>query len=166
MTSISTAAFRAPLRLGSIPRRLAAGTAATAFALSRSNRWLVLANLTALAAVLYACAFINFPWVIATYNVAHSREVSGKGALVDFNYLVSLGPQALPAMDRYLRHPMRIHETVLGPDGSLISPQDQQRDRLAQRHAGELDSWRAWNFRGWRLQRYLDQNPAAPAAAR
>ena len=71
-------------------------------ALDRSNRWLVLANLTTLALVLYGCAFINFPWAISTYNVAHSREISGTGAAVDFPYLVSLGPQALPAIDRYL----------------------------------------------------------------
>jgi hypothetical protein len=122
-------------------------------ALDRSNQWLVVANLTTLALVLYACAFINFPWAIATYNVAHSREISGQGAFIDFHYLVSLGPQALPAIDRYLHHPMRFQ----GPAGSLLSAADQQRDRLVQQHTSELDSWRAWNFRDWRLQRYLDR---------
>ena len=129
-------------------------------ALDRSNQWLVAANLTTLALVLYACAFINFPWAIATYNVAHSREISGKGVFIDFHYLVSLGPQALPAIDRYLHHPMRFQ----GPAGSLLSAADQQRDWLVQRHVAQLDSWRAWSFRGWRLQRYLDQIAANSAA--
>ena len=133
-------------------------------ALKRSNRWLVLANLTALALALYACCFINFPWAISTYNVAHSREISGKGASVDFQYLASLGPQALPAIDRYLSDPMRIVE-VHGAIGTEIPCMRHQRDRLVQQHSSELDSWRAWNFRGWRLQRYLDRattNSAAP----
>jgi hypothetical protein len=115
-------------------------------ALDRSNQWLVLANLTTLTLVLYACTFINFPWVIATYNVAHSREISGKGASVDFPYLVSLGPQALPAIDRYLDQ-----------DGHPCCVWKQQRDGLVQRHAAQLDSWRAWGFRDWRLTRYLDR---------
>jgi hypothetical protein len=126
-------------------------------ALNRPNHWLVVANLATLAFVLYACAFINFPWAISTYNVAHSREVSGKGTLLDFHYLVSLGPQALPAIDRYLHHPMRTTSTIQDTNGSQVSTMDRERDCLVQRHHSELDSWRAWNFRGWRLQRYLDQ---------
>jgi hypothetical protein len=129
-------------------------------ALNRPNRWLVRANLAILVLVLYACTFVNFPWVISTYNVAHSREISGKGASVDFQYLVSLGPQALPAIDLYLHYlhqPIRIpgYGVVL-PSGAQIPCVSEQRDRLVQRHTSELDSWRAWNFRDWRLQRYLD----------
>jgi hypothetical protein len=124
-------------------------------ALNRPNRWLVLANLSTLALALYACAFINFPWAISTYNVAHSREVSGMGASVDFRYLVSLGPQALPAIDRFLR--LRTRNYVQDSSGPEISCMSKQRDGLVQRQASELDSWRAWNFRGWRLQRYLDR---------
>jgi MFS family permease len=126
-------------------------------ALNRPNHWLVVANLATLAAVLYICAFINFPGAIATYNVAHSREVSGKGSLVDFQYLVTLGPQALPAIDRYLQHPMRTYNYLGDTNGSQVSTMDRQRDWLVQRHHRELDSWRAWSFRGWRLDRYLDR---------
>ena len=38
--------------------------------------------------------------MIADYNVSHSREASGKGSQIDMNYLIRLGPQALPAIDR------------------------------------------------------------------
>jgi Domain of unknown function (DUF4173) len=128
-------------------------------ALNHPNHWLILANLTALALVLYACAFINFPWAISTYNIAHSREMSGKGASIDFQYLVSLGPQALPALDRY-RH-FRMRSDVLDSSDPLISFMDQQRVCLVQRQYSELDSWRAWSLRGWRLQRYLDRDRSA-----
>jgi len=133
-------------------------------ALDRSNQWLIMANLITLAAFLYICVFINFPWVISTYNVSHSREVSGKGALVDFDYLVGLGPQALPAIDRYLQHPMRTRSYVQDTNGSQVSTMDRQRDWLVQRHHRELESWRAWNFRGWRLSRYLDRVAQASTA--
>jgi hypothetical protein len=123
-------------------------------ALDRSNHWLVLANLATLALVLYGCAFVNFPWAISTYNVAHSREISGAGAAVDFPYLVSLGPQALPAIDRYLNREAR-----------PCCIWKEERDGLVKRHTAQLDSWRAWSFRGWRLQRYLDQTAENSAAA-
>jgi uncharacterized protein DUF4153 len=125
-------------------------------ALNRPNRWLVLANLTTLALVLYACAFINFPWAISTYNVAHGPEISGNGASVDFLYLLSLGPQALPAIDRYLDLQRRSPD-VWKPSTDWT----RQVDCLVNRHHTELASWRTWNFRGWRLQRYLDRDRIA-----
>jgi hypothetical protein len=102
-----------------------------------------MANLATLAIVLYACTLTDFPWMIATYNVTHSQEMPGQGTVVDFDYLVSLGPQALPAIDRC--------------DLANCYSCRLQRDGLVQRYRSELDSWRAWSFRGWRLQRYLDQ---------
>jgi hypothetical protein len=126
-------------------------------ALNRPNLWLVAANLGTMAGVLYICAFVNFAALIASYNVAHSREVSGKGVLLDFPYLATLGPQALPAIDRYLRHPMRTYSYVGNTNGVQVSTMDRQRDWLVESHRRELDSWRAWSFRGWRLDRYLDR---------
>ena len=71
-------------------------------AFDRSNTWLVQMNLATLALLACICAFINFPYIIASYNVDHSKEVSGNGLALDFGYLVGLGPQAVPAIDRYL----------------------------------------------------------------
>ncbi|WFU73590.1 DUF4173 domain-containing protein [Bradyrhizobium sp. CB2312] len=110
-------------------------------ALKRSNRWLVGANLIALTIVLYSCSLVNFDAFIADYNVAHSRQVIGFGEPVDIAYLMQLGPQALPAIEKVM--PSR-------PEYDLVG-----RDRLLE--AQRLDmTWRAWGFRSWRLQRKLD----------
>ncbi|MHB0771693.1 DUF4153 domain-containing protein [Bradyrhizobium sp. 5.13L] len=113
--------------------------------LGRSNQWLIGANLIALTIVLYGCSLVNFDAFIADYNVAHSREASGKGVQIDINYLLTLGPQALPAIDKAI---------ALRPgsgEGCLVS----RRDRLVEQQRREL-AWRSWGFRGWRLQRRLD----------
>ena len=114
-------------------------------ALNRSNRWLVGVNLVALAAVLYGCSLMNFDAFIAAYNVAHSREASGNGLQIDINYLLTLGPQALPAIDRAI---------ALRPgagESCLVS----RRDRLVEQQRQDL-AWRSWGFRSWRLQQRLD----------
>ena len=100
---------------------------------------------------LYVCAFINFPHVIASYNVAHSREVSGQGQRLDLDYLLSLGPDALAAIDQY---------------GAQQPPYPYQarRDRLAAAHLDAMQDWRAWNFRGWRLKQYLEEKTRGAAS--
>ena len=113
--------------------------------LDRSNEWLVGVNLIALAIVLYGCSLVNFDAFIANYNVAHSREASGKGLLVDINYLLTLGPQALPAIDK------AILLRAGNPESCLVS----RRDRLVEQQRQDL-AWRSWGFRNWRLQHKLD----------
>jgi hypothetical protein len=112
--------------------------------LRRSNDWLVHANLIALTAALYICSLINFAAIIADYNVSHSREASGKGVSIDTNYLVQLGPQALPAIDKAIQ--------IRGADPNLVS----RRDSLVEVQRKDMASWRSWSFRNWRLQRSLD----------
>lgn len=113
-------------------------------ALNRSNDWLIRANLTALTATLYVCSLVNFAAVIADYNVNHSREAAGKGGWIDMNYLFSLGPPALPAIDRAI--------ALRGFDPALVS----RRGSLVEQQRREVVSWRSWGFRSWRLQRTLD----------
>lgn len=112
--------------------------------LRRSNDWLVRVNLVALASVLYLCTLMNFAAIVADYNVGDCREMGGKGPYLDADYLVSLGPQALPALDRYI---------AIGPD--YPTPLKMQRENLAYKHHAALNSWQAWTIRRWRLQRYL-----------
>lgn len=113
-------------------------------ALNRSNEWLIGANLVTLTATLYICALINFPAIIADYNVSHSREASGKGVTVDLDYLFRLGPQALPAIEKAI--------ALRGANPALVS----RRGSLVERQARDIASWRGWGFRSWRLQRLLD----------
>jgi hypothetical protein len=128
-------------------------------ALDRSNHWLVQMNLATLALTACICAFINFPYVIAAYNVDHSKEVSGNGLELDFSYLLSLGPQAVPAMDRYLA--TRSNGSVFVPD-----QMNWYRDQLVTKQLAELDSWRAWSFRGYRLKQYVAAGGAPPVKSR
>ena len=112
-------------------------------ALERPNSWLIGANMIVLAVVLYFCSLTNFAAIIADYNVTHSREAAGQGVTIDMNYLLQLGPQALPAIDKALR--LRATDPFLAA----------RRDGLADDQARRMASWRAWGFRSWRLQRYM-----------
>lgn len=112
--------------------------------LNRSNSWLIGANLTTLTAVLYVCSLVSFAAIIADYNVSHSREATGKGVAIDLTYLFNLGPQALPAIDRAI--------ALRGYDPALVS----RRGCLVEQQQREMNSWRNWGFRSWRLQRTLD----------
>ncbi len=121
-------------------------------ALRQGNDWLLDANLLTLSAVLYACCFVNFATIIADYNVAHSREVDGKGGTLDLGYLASLGPSAIPAMDFLL-------SSVGGADP--VMDRTVRAGRVYEK-AVFLDrrrNWRSWTFRDWRLARYLDSHP-------
>jgi hypothetical protein len=111
--------------------------------LHQSNGWLVRMNLISLTATLYICSFVNFDAMIADYDVSHAREALGKGVNLDTSYLTSLGPQALPALDRAALMP-GINVPACG------------RNRLLTTQAADMASWRSWGFRSYRLQRYLD----------
>jgi hypothetical protein len=117
-------------------------------ALGRSNEWLIQMNLITLTATLYVCALVNLEAIIADYNVSHCSEVSGKGVTLDTGYLSSLGPQAVPAMDRAIRL-LEGHSR----NPRLVS----SRDNLVDRFRRETASWRAWGLRNSRLQHYLDK---------
>ncbi|MBW7972389.1 DUF4173 domain-containing protein [Bradyrhizobium sp. BR 10289] len=122
-------------------------------ALDRPNRWLISANLIALMIVLYGCSLMNFDALIADYNVSHSREASGEGVQVDINYLLTLGPQALPAIDKaFMLRPGT-------PESCLVS----RRDRLVEQQRQDL-TWRSWGFRNWRLGRRLEAQAARQPA--
>ena len=123
-------------------------------ALRRSNGWLVAANAGVLGLVLYAYAFVNLPALVSAYNVAHSRELGGAGGAFDLGYALSLGPDAIPAVDRYI---------AVGSGPALGRARD-WRLWAAAEHRQAMADWRAWTFRDWRLARYLAERPAPPAA--
>lgn len=115
--------------------------------------WLVSANALALALTLYAYSFIDTAAIIAHYNLRHSYEMRGEGPAIDSGYLFSLGPSVVPALDRYAPQ---------GVDGEIVAA---RRAMLAQQHLSSPTDWRSWSFRGWRLSRYLANNPVGPLKA-
>lgn len=123
-------------------------------ALDKSNEWLFGANMLTLSAVLYVSCFVNFAAIIAHYNVSHSRAMDG-GSELDWYYLRSLGPQAIPAIDVVLN---RMGDTGAVARTSLVS-RHYEADRFRER----LQNWRAWSFRNFRLAAYLDQPSPLPS---
>jgi Domain of unknown function (DUF4173) len=116
----------------------------------KSNAWLLTANAISLSLVLYACCFLNAPWLVATYNVEHCREVGGSGPNLDLNYLGSLGSaQTLPPVEAHLAQFPQVKELSLA---YRASP-----DRGYLKRPG---NWRAWTFRQWRLERYFANTSA------
>jgi hypothetical protein len=123
-------------------------------ALRRSNEWLVGANFAALALTLYVCSFVNFAGLVGEFNARNADGSNGSGAF-DWTYALELGPQAIPALDRV------IAAHGVSPVNSVVL----SRDHMARGHACRMADWRAWTFRDWRLQRYLDKQARAMAAS-
>jgi hypothetical protein len=110
-----------------------------------SNAWMVSANLAMLVFTIWICGFINFPFLVASYNVEHAADFAASGQSIDLCYIVELGPQAIPALDRYAN-------VTTKPLPNFVRD---RRNQLAATHLHEGANWRAWTFRGWRLTRYL-----------
>ncbi len=128
--------------------------------LARSAKWLVEGNLMALAVILYVSSLVNVPGLIAHHNVAGA--LTAGGPKLDARYLVRLGPDAIPAIDQTIanRSEIRFWSSVI--DGDPVADFLLRRRRLlaVQARARTID-WRAWSYRGHRLQSYLDTT--APA---
>jgi hypothetical protein len=98
--------------------------------------------------VLYGCCFINAPWIVASYNVEHSREVTGTGLTLDWRYIRCLGPQALPAIERHREKFPAFWTTNSCPC------RGNTREAFV-----SSKNWRDWSFRAWRLKQYFANNP-------
>ena len=72
------------------------------------------------------------------------RAVWGPGILLDFAYIVSLGPEAIPAIDRYLDQ-QKPYVWVL----------NRERNKLATVHLDGTRGWRTWTWRNRQLTKYL-----------
>lgn len=137
-------------------------------ALGYSNGWLIRANLAAAGIVLYACSLTNFASIIAHYNVDHSRQISGQGVKLDVHYLYRLGPQAIPALDRFIAQGWL--SGLNDGDDIVVQRVRVRRDLLALRAQARRYDWRSWTFRQERLWRYLatarDDMPSPSPAER
>lgn len=120
-------------------------------ALHKSNKWLMATNLGALALTLYACAFVDFPALIARFNVEHSRLlVGGDGQELDLRYLQYLGPGVVPALDELLDRADPRRDA-----GAELDTARAIRNELAQAFLTRSGDWRGWSYRDARLTHYL-----------
>ncbi|MDH5763991.1 MAG: DUF4173 domain-containing protein [Nitrospinota bacterium] len=115
---------------------------------SRSNTWMINLNGFTLLAVLMICAFINLGGVIARFNVEHCKEVRGRGPALDLQYLKEIGLASLPALHWYQQH---------GHQNNYTMSRVLKLDRDLQHSLGqELEDWRTWTFRKYRLALQAD----------
>ncbi|MCR9212830.1 MAG: DUF4173 domain-containing protein [Proteobacteria bacterium] len=128
--------------------------------MNRPNIWLIKMNMMSLAVVLYAASFVNMPFVISNYNV--SAAILNHTKKLDANYLVSLGAEAIPAIERAAIHPRlsryRTGPTLHGYNLSRRSLGEWSRIMKLKFETSEND-WRQWTFRRHRLSQYLDRKP-------
>ncbi len=117
--------------------------------LRKSNTWLLNANMLMLFITLYICCFMSFDRIIANFNVARACEAAqnNTGPLLDLQYMRELGPEAIPALERY-PHKSGILQDVLY----------ELKRNLRSDVSG---NWRAWT---WRKQQLLEKSGAADVA--
>lgn len=117
-----------------------------------SNLWLIKMNAISLLIVCYATSLTNLPYVIADYNVTVALSDTSKK--LDIHYLVGLGEDAIPVIDRVLESPYwrdnLVRTTAYNPH-NLTS----RRNRLSTLAKRNHRDWRQWSFRRQRLIDYL-----------
>lgn len=107
----------------------------------RSNRWLINSNLIASFLLLLVCGFVDGRAIVANWNV--DRSIALPGHEIDISYLASLGPTALPAMQRlYVSLPT--NATVLSDLRPILVPR--MSDLNIDLHWVQSD-WRSWTLR-------------------
>lgn len=124
-----------------------------------SNIWLIKTNLISLATILYLMSFANLPYLIASYNVTTAEQNLGKR--LDIQYIIKLGPNALPALKRISDNPKwqsKIEVQKFWMDNGRKKFNFQQAtDKLIWQANHAYSDWRQWNFRDYRLQHSIKQ---------
>lgn len=126
---------------------------------NRTNAWLIGVNLLTALSFLYAICFIDVGGVIARFNVEHSRAASAQGLPLDFGYLERIGPQALPALDRYLAITRAEPHERQQAFFHRIAAARSLRTRLASELTAQHRNWRGYTFRSYRLSLAVAMTP-------
>ncbi|MBP2671161.1 MAG: hypothetical protein H6Q85_1227, partial [candidate division NC10 bacterium] len=110
------------------------GTILIRILFGQSTPWLVNVNAGAVLLALWACCFVDFAGLVTGFNVAHSRQATGQGPDLDFNYIArTFGARAIPALDA--RRDLlagRGTGLVIPIDGGWVNPSlDDWRDQTA-----------------------------------
>jgi len=110
----------------------------------RPTNWLLNTNAVALMAGLFLIAVVDLGSITARWNIAHARELVGRGVELDVCYLNQLGDAALPPLARLEARP--------GLPASLKGRVSWMRRKLQGDLHGRQADWRSWTPLGaWRL---------------
>lgn len=109
--------------------------------------WFLKASCCVVFVSIYASSLVNFPRIIATYNIEHCREVSGHGMPLDLSYIIDLGADAVPVMDAYRSR----FSDIYAQYENVIN------NRYYWPYDGSTISWRQWSIHDWRLSRYFNE---------
>jgi len=109
-----------------------------------SNRKFVAANGLMLLTVLLMFSMVSTRYLIAEYNLAHCREVTGKteNAALDINYLDSLGYAAYPAL---------LQADKLG----LVRAQGSTLEYRIAQFTVQSVNWRSWSLEKYFIDRKI-----------
>ena len=118
--------------------------------LRKNNAWLFAMNAASLAVLLFGVSLADTKAFVAQYNVSHARELDGDGLPLDANYLETLGPTALPAINRYLAQP-QIRQAYPWKHVRM----QEIRSHLLLEFQNRPRDWRSWTWRAQRLEKYL-----------
>lgn len=124
---------------------------------SKSDAWLINANVAALLVALSFCSVVDLGRMAAAWNVRHAREAGGAGANLDICYLRQLGTSALLPMIELER---RTTDPILR--GRVGSARIDALRLLEERQA----HWRGWTMLGaLRLSAARDRLGGLPVGA-
>ena len=118
----------------------------------RGLHWLISRNLIATFALFFALQFPDVIGAVARYNVARWEHEPQRG--LDIDYLVSLGPNALPSLVRVANHPRQ----------KWIAAQAKERADSIAVVEWELLKQRDW--RSWQMRREAGVSAVLSHAAR
>jgi hypothetical protein len=127
----------------------------------RSASWLINANVLAAGVVLAACSVVDLGAAAAAWNIRHAREVGGRGAGLDLDYLATLDGAALVSLAELQRRPL---EPGLRRRADCVL-----RREILDASRSQSD-WREWRWRDARrlarVEEILGPSPNPAAAAR
>jgi hypothetical protein len=113
----------------------------------RSGAWLINANCIAALIALIGCSVVDLAEVTARWNLAHNIDVTGKGVLLDRDYLVELGASALVPLSEALADQP--------PNPAYAQELRTVRDRIRHSLVLQQADWHGWT---WRNARRLAQS--------
>lgn len=120
----------------------------------RGTLWLINRNLAMAFLVLTACGLVDFSAVVASWNVSRALAQLPEAAdatatlPLDAEYLLSLGPSALPAARR-LTAAQASHSNLWLPSGNLAWVAPHMEDLLQQSFDQQQGNWRSWTLRNF-----------------